>query len=204
MTATGKLHHRICPHVPGPHDDLVSRPHGAPTIRSGDPGEGAPAFVKQSRMLPWPSWGEKGYGGVSIEAVALRSEAAKTGHDRKALPFPRVRPPCDRLYRVRPSGSCLLGTAIEGLPGVEAAYIFGSHAAGTDAAGSDVDRLVIGRPDRVALSERLAPVERIIGRDVNVVTRTEPQLRERRRADAFWRQVLGKPMIHVAGRESSF
>ena len=99
----------------------------------------------------------------------------------------------------------LIRKAIEGLPGIDAAYIFGSYAAGADKAQSDVDLLVVGRPDRVALSEELAPVERAIGRDVNVVTKTEAQLRERRRGgDAFWRQVLGKPMIHVAGREIAF
>lgn len=99
----------------------------------------------------------------------------------------------------------LIAKAIEGLPGVDAAYIFGSHAAGTDTAQSDVDLLVIGRPNRVALSEKLAPVERTIGRDVNVVTKTEIQARDRRRrGDAFWRQVLGKPLVHVAGREIAF
>ena len=99
----------------------------------------------------------------------------------------------------------LLAKAFEGLGGVDAAYIFGSYAAGTDRAGSDVDLLVVGRPNRVALSEKLAPVERTIGRDVNVVTKTEAQVRERRRGgDPFWRQVLGKPMIHVAGREIAF
>ena len=98
----------------------------------------------------------------------------------------------------------LIAKAVQGLPGVDAAYIFGSHAAGTDTARSDVDLLVIGRPNRVALSEQLAPVERAIGRDINVVTKTEAQVRERRGVDAFWRQVLGKPMIHVAGRKMSF
>ncbi len=99
----------------------------------------------------------------------------------------------------------LIAKAVEGLAGVDAAYIFGSHAAGTDTARSDVDLLVIGRPDRVALSEKLAPVERTIGRDVNVVTKTEAQVRERRRSGAqFWRQVLGKPIVHVAGREIAF
>ena len=99
----------------------------------------------------------------------------------------------------------LVAKAFEGLPGVEAAYIFGSYAAGTDRAGSDVDLLVIGRPNRVALSEKLAPVERGIGRAVNVVTKTEAQVRERRRGgDPFWRQVLGKPIIPVAGREIAF
>jgi predicted nucleotidyltransferase len=99
----------------------------------------------------------------------------------------------------------LLRTALEGLSGVDAAYVFGSHAAGTDRPQSDVDLLVIGRPDRVALSEQLAPVESAIGRDVNVVTKSEAQLRDRRKSgDVFWRQVLGKPMIHVAGREIAF
>ena len=99
----------------------------------------------------------------------------------------------------------LVAKAVEGLAGVDAAYVFGSYAAGTDSAGSDVDLLVIGRPNRVGLSEKLAPVERTIGRDVNVVTKTEAQVRERRRSgDPFWRQVLGKPMIHVAGREIAF
>lgn len=98
----------------------------------------------------------------------------------------------------------LIRKAIEGLPGLDAAYIFGSHAAGTDTGRSDVDLLVIGRPDRVALSEQLAAVERTIGRDVNVVTKTEAQLRARRGSDSFWRQVLGRPMVHVAGREIAF
>jgi predicted nucleotidyltransferase len=99
----------------------------------------------------------------------------------------------------------LIRQAIEGLPGVDAAYIFGSYAAGTDSARSDIDLLVIGRPDRVALSERLAPVERAIGRDVNVVTKTEADVRQRGGGgDPFWRQVLAKPMVHVAGREISF
>jgi len=99
----------------------------------------------------------------------------------------------------------LLAKAFEGLAGVDAAYIFGSYAAGTDRASSDVDLLVIGRPNRVALSEKLAPVERTIGRDVNVVTKTEAQVRERRTGgDPFWRQVLGKPMIRLAGRDIAF
>ena len=99
----------------------------------------------------------------------------------------------------------LIAKAIEDLHGVDAAYIFGSHAAGTDTGQSDVDLLIIGRPNRVALSEQLAPIERTTGRDVNVVTKTEAQVRDRRRSgDTFWRQVLGKPLIHVAGREIAF
>lgn len=97
-----------------------------------------------------------------------------------------------------------IAKALEGLPGVDAAYIFGSYAAGTDRSQSDIDLLVIGRPDRIALSERLTPVERALSRDVNVVTKTEAQLRASKTADPFWRRVLAKPLVHVAGREVTF
>ena len=99
----------------------------------------------------------------------------------------------------------MIRNALDGLPGVEAAYIFGSHAAGTAKAQSDVDLLLIGRPDRVALSERLAQVEHAISRDVNVVTKSEKQVRGRRNeGDPFWRQVLRQPLVHVFGREIAF
>src|SRR2546430_13454687 len=73
----------------------------------------------------------------------------------------------------------LIAKAVEGLPGVEAAYIFGSHAAGTHPRRSDVDLLIIARPKRVALSAPLAPVQRARGRDVNAVQNTQAQIRRR-------------------------
>jgi predicted nucleotidyltransferase len=96
-----------------------------------------------------------------------------------------------------------IAEAVNGLPGLESAYLFGSYASGLDRAGSDIDLLVIGKPDPVALSERLAPVERTLGRDVNVVSRTLAQLRGRRQ-EPFWERVLGGRLVHVAGREIAF
>ena len=98
----------------------------------------------------------------------------------------------------------LLAAALTGLDGVHSAYIFGSYASGSDRPNSDVDLLVIGRPDRVALSERLAPVETTVGRDVNVLLRTEKELKDRRQTDPFWRRVLAGPLVHLAGREVVF
>jgi predicted nucleotidyltransferase len=98
----------------------------------------------------------------------------------------------------------LIREALTPLAGVDSAYIFGSYASGKERAQSDIDLLVIGRPDRLTLSERLAPVERRLGRDVNVVSRTEDQLRTRRDADPFWRRVLSGPIVHVLGREITF
>lgn len=98
----------------------------------------------------------------------------------------------------------LLGEALTDLAGVESAYIFGSYASGEERPQSDIDLLVIGRPDRLALSERLATVERRLSRDVNVVLRREDQLHGQRDADPFWRRVMGGPIVHVAGRELTF
>jgi predicted nucleotidyltransferase len=98
----------------------------------------------------------------------------------------------------------LIREALTGLDGVDSAYIFGSYASGKERTQSDIDLLVIGQPDRLALSERLAPVERKLGRDVNVVSRTEDQLHARRDADAFWRRVLSGPIVHVAGQPVTF
>ena len=97
-----------------------------------------------------------------------------------------------------------IASALEGLPGVDSAYIFGSYAAGTDRAQSDIDLLIVGRPDRIALSERITAVERALGRDINVVAKTEAQLRARKTSDTFWRRVLTQPLVHVAGREIAF
>ncbi len=96
-----------------------------------------------------------------------------------------------------------IARALDGLRGLESAYLFGSYVSGREHSGSDIDLLVIGKPDPVALSERLAPVERKLGRDVNVIARTDAQLRTRRR-EPFWARVLEGPVVHVAGREIAF
>ena len=94
----------------------------------------------------------------------------------------------------------LIRGALAELPGADSAYIFGSHASGRETATSDVDLLVVGEPDRVALSERLARVERAIGRDVNVVTMSAEELRERAGTKpGFWAAVLAGPLVQVAG-----
>jgi len=117
--------------------------------------------------------------------------------DEQSKVIPEVRALVQKTLGVE----ALLNEVLDGLAGVESAYVFGSYASGKERVHSDIDLLVIGRPDRIALSERLAPVERTTGRDINVVMRTESELRGRRRTDAFWRRVLSGPLIHVAGRE---
>lgn len=94
----------------------------------------------------------------------------------------------------------LLQQALDGLDGVEGAYIFGSHASGRESASSDVDLLIVGKPDRKALSERLAPVERTIRRDINVITTTAAQMRLKHDSgDPFWKRIMAEPLITITG-----
>ncbi len=90
--------------------------------------------------------------------------------------------------------------ALGGLAGVEEAFLYGSYAAGTERANSDLDLLVIGSIDQEALSERLTEVERELGRDVNVVTYERAEL-ERLRAggDRFVAGVLAGPQVSLIG-----
>jgi predicted nucleotidyltransferase len=90
--------------------------------------------------------------------------------------------------------------ALDGMPDIEAAALYGSYAAGRDRPGSDLDLLIVGQPNRVALSQRLAPLEREIGREVNTtILRREELDRLRREGSGFVTDVLSKPLVRLIG-----
>jgi predicted nucleotidyltransferase len=93
----------------------------------------------------------------------------------------------------------LIGAALAGVAGIEEAWIFGSHARGTERPSSDIDLLLIGPVDRAALSERLVDVEQELGRDVNVVAYTRAELADLESSgDPFVVDVLAGPRTRVA------
>ena len=83
---------------------------------------------------------------------------------------------------------------------VRVAFVFGSVAAGSEKARSDVDLMVIGAVSLRKLSELLAPVESRIGREINphVLTPGEFASRQHRR-EHFVTSVLGSPRLFVIG-----
>lgn len=98
-----------------------------------------------------------------------------------------------------------LGEALRGaLSGaeVELALVYGSVAAGEERQGSDVDVLVVGRAGPREVSDRLGPVEREIGRELNPVVLTPGEFRARsRRGDAFLSEVMRGPKLYLIGDE---
>ena len=76
--------------------------------------------------------------------------------------------------------------------------IFGSYASGETRPDPDVDLLVIGRPDRYELTERLEAASRELGRPVNEVVMSSAELERRRaRGDRFLESIDATPPIQV-------
>ena len=76
--------------------------------------------------------------------------------------------PLRELIRRTMGVEALLERELAGVAGVEAAAIFGSWAAGELQPESDIDVLVIGRPDRTTLALAAQRAGRVAGREVNV------------------------------------
>lgn len=98
-----------------------------------------------------------------------------------------------------------LKAALEGLSGVEEAFVFGSYARGGEKATSDIDVMVIGPVSRRELAERLRGVEADLGREVNVTRYSRADVDRLRRArDPFIADVLnGTRVPLVASREKA-
>jgi predicted nucleotidyltransferase len=93
--------------------------------------------------------------------------------------------------------------AIGDVPGIEEAFLYGSYARGDERATSDLDLFVVGSVDQEALTERLADVERDLGRDVNIATYDREELeRLRQDGDLFVAGVLEGPRVPLIGQGS--
>jgi len=84
------------------------------------------------------------------------------------------------------------------------AFVFGSMASGTAAAGSDVDLLVVKRAggslDHATLYELLQGVEEALGREIAPVLMTEASWRQKvRREDSFVGRVVAGEKLFVFG-----
>jgi predicted nucleotidyltransferase len=84
-----------------------------------------------------------------------------------------------------------LGELIRDVPGVKEAYLFGSFAARKQKAHSDIDLLVIGSHDLLALQRKIIPFQNKTGREVNIVNMDEEEFHKRKaNRDPFLAQVF--------------
>jgi predicted nucleotidyltransferase len=96
-------------------------------------------------------------------------------------------------------------TALDGVPGIEFAFVFGSSASGTAAAESDVDLLVVGKTGLRTLAPKLRPLTSQLGREINPhVLSRNTFISKVRTGDAFIRNVLKAPKIWIIGDLDEF
>jgi len=90
---------------------------------------------------------------------------------------------------------------LAGLRGVGRAFIYGSYARGEDTPASDVDLMIVGRPDVDELTDRVGAAEGELGRTVAYTILTADELTDRRKhRDRFIASVDAGPTIPVLER----
>ncbi|MGH9788114.1 MAG: nucleotidyltransferase domain-containing protein [Candidatus Acidiferrales bacterium] len=93
-----------------------------------------------------------------------------------------------------------LRNALEGIDGVEEAYLFGSFARNQLDAASDIDILIVGEPRLEELENAVRKLERQLHRDINYTVLSRKEFRSRKaRKDPFLSAVLGGKRIALVG-----
>jgi predicted nucleotidyltransferase len=83
---------------------------------------------------------------------------------------------------------------------IRAAFVYGSMASGESGPQSDVDLVVVGNTDELALHEAISKAEETLGRPVNYTHLTEDEFRRRRsERSGFLSRVLRGPRVAILG-----
>ena len=93
----------------------------------------------------------------------------------------------------------LLRQALVAVPGIERAWIFGSHADRSERPDSDLDVMIVGAPGQAMLSQALMPLEDRFGRAIHTTTLSAAEFRRRRDRPGFIAEVMAGPRILVVG-----
>jgi len=96
----------------------------------------------------------------------------------------------------------LLKEALERLKGIETAFIYGTYATGKESESSDVDIMIIGKPDLTELNEVISDLEEKLNREINYMCFDQEEFKERRKAgNAFINEVLSGEKIMLKGSD---
>ena len=94
----------------------------------------------------------------------------------------------------------VLSGALAPLAGrVRLAFVFGSVARGKEAAGSDIDVLLVGEAGFRDVVEALYPAQSTLGREINPKVFALDEFAAKARSEPFLRDVLARPKIFLIG-----
>lgn len=90
--------------------------------------------------------------------------------------------------------------ALQGLPSIKHAFIYGSFATGEETAESDVDLLIIGTVDINTLDTVLQDLETNLGREINYVLYSAKEFKAKKKSrDGFIMDVLAGDKVPLVG-----
>jgi predicted nucleotidyltransferase len=72
-----------------------------------------------------------------------------------------------------------ISDAIRKVPGIDAAYLYGSFAKEEEDAASDVDILIVGKPDSNRLATAASRLEKLLNREINYTVITDRELKHK-------------------------
>lgn len=128
-----------------------------------------------------------------------------TRRQQDGLPryFASVDPALSSLVTLMQQDSRLVSTlkdALETVPGVAVALVFGSVARGEATASSDVDVLVLGSASELKVNAALKPAGRSLGRAVHATAFTiKAFLEQVREGESFAQEIVQGPRITLIG-----
>ena len=90
-----------------------------------------------------------------------------------------------------------LQEALRRVSDVKEAWIFGSYAQDRMDANSDVDLLIVGDHNTIALQREISQVEKGIDREINVISMSPSEYQKKRKNNALLRSILGGKRISL-------
>ena len=102
-----------------------------------------------------------------------------------------------RIYEAKFSLPLLLKETLSHLNGLKEVYIFGSYAKNSLEADSDIDVLLIGSHDALAARKAVLPLQKRLGREINMIDFSEREYGAKKDEDEFLIRVFKDPLIKV-------
>jgi predicted nucleotidyltransferase len=90
-----------------------------------------------------------------------------------------------------------LREALFAVKGIEQAFVFGSYASGSMDAASDIDLLVEGEHDTLALHKALAAVQKEMDREINLISMSSREYKEKLKKDPFLKSLEDKKKVRI-------
>jgi predicted nucleotidyltransferase len=137
---------------------------------------------------------------VTLGIVVRRKDGNRTYYEpnKKHPLYPDIR----RIVLKTSGLTDILKQALDKATGIQCAFVFGSVAAGTENAESDIDLMVIGSIGLRKLSSFLSGVAEAVGREINPHVMTEDEFgRRRKRKEHLVSRILESQRLFVLGTE---